>query len=79
MVASISQLPHYNMKPCGAVSALLAAVVACLAYVLLRNSGQQEDSPAPGAYELGSGRMFDAIAPRYDLINKVTLCWGNVG
>eukprot|EP00752_Nemacystus_decipiens_P009755 g8712.t1 len=46
----------------------MTAVVACVAYAVLRG-GQQ---PAPeGEYQLGSGKMFDSIAPRYDLINKV--------
>lgn len=54
---------------CGSASAVIAAVVACLAYAFLR--GEQQPAPE-GGYELGSGEMFDSIAPRYDLINKVS-------
>lgn len=53
---------------CGPTSAVIAAAAACVAYAVLRGAQQ----PAPeGEYELGSGKMFDSIAPRYDLINKV--------
>lgn len=61
------------MKPCGATSAVLTAVAACVAYAVLFWGGQQQRSGSEGGgeYELGSGKMFDSIAPRYDLINKV--------
>lgn len=54
---------------CGSASAVITAVVACVAYAVLR--GGQQPATAEGEYELGSGKMFDSIAPRYDLINKV--------
>lgn len=53
---------------CGSASAVITAVVACVAYAVLRGGQQQA---AQGEYELGSGKMFDSIAPRYDIINKV--------
>ncbi|CAM9225519.1 unnamed protein product [Scytosiphon promiscuus] len=57
---------------CGATSAVLAAVVACFAYAcLVRNQHSQLEAEAGEEYVLGSGKMFDSIAPRYDLINKV--------
>ncbi|CAM9486623.1 unnamed protein product [Ectocarpus fasciculatus] len=61
------------MKPCGATSAVLTAVAACVAYAVIFLGGQQQRSGSEGGgeYELGSGKMFDSIAPRYDLINKV--------
>lgn len=55
---------------CGPASAVLAAAVACVVYAVLRG-GQQRGREGGGEYELGSGEMFDSIAPRYDLINKV--------
>lgn len=54
---------------CGSASAVITAVVACVAYAVLR--GGQQQPASDGDYELGSGKMFDSIAPRYDLINKV--------
>ena len=35
--------------------------------------GKQSEQQSGGGeeYQLGSGKMFDTIAPRYDLINKV--------
>lgn len=57
---------------CGTTSAVLAAVLACFAYAFLVRSQQHQLEGERGAgYELGSGKMFDSIAPRYDLINKV--------
>lgn len=56
-----------NMK-CSPVSAVITAVAACVAYAVLRG-GQQPT--VEGDYVLGSGKMFDSIAPRYDVINKV--------
>ncbi|CAM9809382.1 unnamed protein product [Pylaiella littoralis] len=62
------------MTPCGGVLALLIAAVACVAYAVFIRGGQQQLVSEGGQrqeYELGSGKMFDSIAPRYDLINKV--------
>ena len=52
----------------GSASAVVTAVVACVAYAVLRGVQQPAHE---GEYDLGSGEMFDSIAPRYDLINKV--------
>ncbi len=54
----------------GGASAVIAAAVACVVYAVLRG-GQRKGREGGGEYELGSGEMFDSIAPRYDLINKV--------
>ncbi|CAM9383295.1 unnamed protein product [Hapterophycus canaliculatus] len=57
---------------CGTTSAVLTAVIACFAYAfLVRNQQHQLEAEGGVGYELGSGKMFDSIAPRYDLINKV--------
>lgn len=62
------------MKPCAIVSAILAASSACIAYVVLSAGQKQQQQQGESAeYDLGSGRMFDAIAPRYDVINKVRI------
>lgn len=58
------------MAPCGVVSAALAALVACFAFTVMYG-GKQLEQKGGEDYQLGSGKMFDAIAPRYDLINKV--------
>lgn len=58
------------MAPCGVASAAVTAVVACLAFAVMYG-GQQSKQQGGGEYQLGSGKMFDTIAPRYDLINKV--------
>ena len=63
------------MMSCGMASAIALAAFACFAYVMLSGMEQQQPVGEEGTYELGSGRMFDAIAPRYDMINKVVSCF----
>lgn len=52
---------------------IVVATVAWLAYVMLTSLGKRPGPDEEGSYELGSGKMFDNIAPRYDMINKVLL------
>lgn len=66
------------MAACGSVSALLTAAIACAFYAVFLRDGQQQQpvledgqQQQQQGYELGSGKMFDSIATRYDLINKV--------
>lgn len=53
-----------------ALAAVAASVV--VAWLTLKDGkGVNGEAGGGGDYDLGSGQMFDAIAPRYDLINKV--------
>lgn len=56
-----------------ALAAIAASVV--VAWLSLTGGKGGDEAVVVGAdYDLGSGQMFDAIAPRYDLINKVCKC-----
>lgn len=52
------------------VLAVLFPVLVCFAIMFLRRSGKSDGNEQN--YDLGSGQMFDAIAPGYDSINKVS-------
>lgn len=60
-------------RTCGITTGIVVATVAWLAYVLLMSLDKRPGGDEEGSYELGSGKMFDNIAPRYDMINKVLL------
>ncbi|CAM9546888.1 unnamed protein product, partial [Sphacelaria rigidula] len=53
--------------------AVLVTAVASVVIALVAVTGKNAGDGKAGSrqYDLGSGQMFDAIAPRYDLINKV--------
>lgn len=46
----------------------IGTVVAAVAAVLL---GMKEESPVSDGIVMGSGEMFDKVAPQYDLVNTV--------
>jgi ubiE/COQ5 methyltransferase family len=52
------------MKTCAWLGAVLAALVAALAVLVLRNPSNSSMTP------LGSGAMFDSIAGQYDVTNR---------